>query len=313
MTGLLIFMATALAALLVLLGAMLAYEMVHPPRHTAGYAIARGLACDPGERGLTFTEWTLDRPDGAQLPVWEITTNSRPAHVDPVTAVFIHGWGHSRIDSLARIDVIRPLVDRIVLYELRGHGESAGCLSHLGDREDNDLIALLDRITPSTINGPPKQKLILVGHSMGAVIGLHTAHRMMREQHPLAGRIAAIIAYGPYCEFHRSLRGRLKVSGYPARPITDLALLLHRLRGIRPSSLQPSELHELNTPLLIVHGDMDQVAPIEHADRIVKHLPNVRIDRIAGGAHADAHLIDPAAHSSSVREFIVHSLARAGA
>ena len=72
MIGLLVLLAIAFALLLLLLTAMLVHEMRHPPRHTAGYAVARGLAVDPGELGLEFEEWNLERPDGVTQPVWEI-------------------------------------------------------------------------------------------------------------------------------------------------------------------------------------------------------------------------------------------------
>src|SRR5262245_30121890 len=65
MMGLAVLLATALALLVILLTAMLVREMRRPPRHTAAYALKRGMATDPGELGLAFQEWMLDRPDGA--------------------------------------------------------------------------------------------------------------------------------------------------------------------------------------------------------------------------------------------------------
>ena len=65
MMGLLILLGAATLVLLCGLAAMLAFEMRHPPRHTMAYALARGMPCDPGEVGLDFDQWWLDRPDGA--------------------------------------------------------------------------------------------------------------------------------------------------------------------------------------------------------------------------------------------------------
>src|SRR5688572_22262621 len=147
MLGLLILLAIALALLMALLVTMLAWQMVHPPRHTAGWALARGLPCDPNDLKLTFEEWWLDRPSGIRLPVWEIAGQRSevrgPRSADALgelTAVFVHGWGHARVDSLQRIEPFLPLVYRIVVYDLRGHGEATGSASTLGDREDDDLL-----------------------------------------------------------------------------------------------------------------------------------------------------------------------------
>jgi len=238
MPGLLMLLAIALVLLVTMLTAMLVREMRRPPRHTEAYAIARNMACDPGDLDLPFEQWSLDRPDGAILPVWEMGEETRQ---DSLTAVFVHGWGHSRIDSLARIEPFRSLVDRMVMYDLRGHGDSQHCLSRLGHDEHLDLLALLERLGDA--------KFLLIGHSMGAVIAMHAAIHARANHLPVATRIAGIIAYAPYCDFHTSLRGRLGVAGYPGRPITDLAMLVHRILGVVPSSLSEGELRALDVPL----------------------------------------------------------------
>ena len=56
-----------------LLVAIVVWEARRPPRHTAGYAVAKGLACDPGDLGLEYEEWMLDRGQGVRLPVWEFS------------------------------------------------------------------------------------------------------------------------------------------------------------------------------------------------------------------------------------------------
>lgn len=301
MIGLLILLAFALALVIALLTAMLAWEMRHPPRHTAAYALARGLATDPAERNLSFESWTLDRPDAAQLPVWDLRIVNRQSQiVNSLTAVFIHGWGHSRIDSLARIKPFDELCERIVMYDLRGHGETSGS-AKLGDSEDDDLLALLERLGP----GP----FVLVGHSMGAVIAIRAAikevtqHSAPRTPHSQA-HIAGIVAYGPYREFHRSLIGRLRTVGLPGRPLTDLAMFVHRFCGIEPASITPTDIETLQVPLLVIHGSEDAVAPLDHARSITQAALNATMIEIPGARHTDAHLVDEAKHDRAIREFI---------
>jgi pimeloyl-ACP methyl ester carboxylesterase len=301
MIGLLILMAIALALLIALLTGMLAWEMRHPPRHTAAYALARGLATDPGDLDLKYESWTLDRPGGEQLPVWDIQSpKSKVQSPNSLIAVFIHGWGHSRIDALARIRPFDQLCDRIIMYDLRGHGEASGT-TRLGDHEEEDLLALLDRLGA----GP----FILVGHSMGAVIALRAAMKRTRQRsavsdQPAKDQIAGIVAYGPYCEFHRSLIGRLRVAGFPSRPITDLALLVHRLWGIRPANIAPIQLQSLGVPMLVIHGEQDLVAPIEHSRRIARAAAGCTLIEIVGAVHVDAHCLDANRHDQAVMAFI---------
>jgi pimeloyl-ACP methyl ester carboxylesterase len=298
MIGLPILLGTALALMIVLLSAMLAREMRRPPRHSTAYALAKGLPCDPGELNppLPFEEWWLDRPDGAQLPVWDIRNPKSPIQNPEFVAVLIHGWGHSRIDVLPRIQLFLPFCDRIIMYDLRGHGESRNASSRLGNREDDDLLALLERLGDS--------RVLLVGHSMGATIAIKAAAEVQRRNLPVVNQIAAIIVYGPYCEFHRSLQGRLVVAGYPARPITDMALLLHRLFGLTPLSLRESDMELVRCPILMIHGSDDQVAPVEHGQRLAAAARNATLHVIEGAAHIDAHTIDAARHDELVTTFL---------
>ena len=295
MIGLLILFGIALGLLMALLTTMLVWQMVHPPRHTAAWALARGLPCDPNDLNMKFEEWWLDRPGGVRLPVWEINQQKQPKGTDQsaagvVTAVFIHGWGHARADSLQRLGPFLPLVDRIVLYDLRGHGDATGSASTLGDGEDADLQALLEHLGA----GP----FVLVGHSMGAVIALRTASKA-------SDSIAGVVAYGPYCDFHRSLCGRLQVNGLPARPLTDFALLVQRLRGITPASLQADDMRRLRMPVLIVHGLEDRVSPLAHARGLAQAAPDATLIEIDDAAHANAHTIDQARHDDAVRAFVL--------
>ncbi|MHC4989610.1 MAG: alpha/beta hydrolase, partial [Planctomycetota bacterium] len=205
--GLVLLLAVAGVLLLTLLTALLVRTSRRPPRHTAGYALARGLPVDPGDLDLAFEPWTLDRADGAHLPVWEIDAahmrELTPSGEPPaaLTGVFVHGWGESRLDVLDRLSPWMGLFDRMVLYDLRGHGDAEGGLSRLGAGEEDDLAGVLDRLGP--------QPVVLVGYSMGAVIALNAA------AHP---GVQGVVAYGPYLGLDEAMRGRLREMGYPSWP-----------------------------------------------------------------------------------------------
>jgi pimeloyl-ACP methyl ester carboxylesterase len=213
--GLAELLVAAFVGVVLILSAVIAHGAVHPPRHTAGYAAARGLPADPGDLGLEFEQWTLDRPDGPSLPVWEIACGP-----PPFTAVFVHDWGASRIDMLGRLVPWSALCRRLVLYDLRGHGDATGGPSRVGHREEQDLLGLLERLGA----GP----YLLIGHAMGAGIALAAA-----AQAPPDLDIAGIVACGPRDDFRTSLVGRLRAAAIPARPLADLAVSWLWLAGIR--------------------------------------------------------------------------------
>ncbi len=295
--GLLVLLLVALLMVVVMLSAIVAGRAVRPPRHTVGYAVAHGLAADPGERGLEFEAWTLERPDGATLAVWEVRTDQRSAISDrgprtgnrqPLTAVFVHGWGQSRIDMLARIEPWDALCDRLVLYDLRGHGETQGGPSRLGHGEERDLLALLERLG----EGP----VVLVGYSMGAVIAIEAAARAAAP-----GGIIGVVAYAPYCDFHASLRRRMRSGDYPARPITDLAILWLRLGGVRHRAMIRA-VSALGTPLLVVAGTEDRLHGLEDARRIVEAATSATLHEQPGDRNSDPRVADE--HDEAVRSFV---------
>jgi len=290
--GLLILLAIAAALLVLLLTGLLVREARRPPRHTAGYALARGLPCDPADLNMAYEEWWLDRPGGVRLPVWEIEVGEGTEGTSgELTAVFIHGWGQSRIDMLARLDPWPALCRRIVLYDLRGHGDAEGGLSDLGHAEETDLLALLEHLG----EGP----FLLVGHSMGAVIAIHAA----AAGHGVVKQIIGIVAYGPYCDFHRSLRGRLRTAGYPRRPMTDLAMLWFKVCGLRHKPTQQAAA-ALPCPLLVIHGTDDIVSPFAHAERLAAAAPDGLLHAVEGAGHLDAALVDEAGHEEVIGRFV---------
>jgi pimeloyl-ACP methyl ester carboxylesterase len=202
--------------------------------------VARGQPADPGDLGLAFEAWTLDRPDGPSLPVWEIEGRGQEAAggQPACTAVFVHDWGESRIDMLGRLGPWDELCRRLVLYDLRGHGDATGGSSRLGHREDRDLLSLLERLG----EGP----YLLVGHAMGAGIAIAAAAGV-----PPPIDIAGVVACGPRGDFGATLKDRLRAAAFPARPLADLAMLWLWLGGIRRVDVGRAE-RALEVPVLAV-------------------------------------------------------------
>ncbi len=229
MIGLVVLLLVAAVATVLILSGVIAYDAVHPPRRTAGYAIAHGLPADPGDKELAYEEWTLDLPRDVKLPVWEITARGAGP-----TAVFVHGWGESRIVMLTRIEPWLDHASRIVLYDRRGHGDATGGNARLGTDEHHDLKSLLDRLG----DGP----FVLVGYGSGATVAIATAAGV-------PGGLS-VAAYGVAADAHTALRDRLRARGLPAGPLTGLAMIWLRLSGIQQRDVEQDK-RRLQLPLLI--------------------------------------------------------------
>jgi uncharacterized protein len=214
--------------------------------------------------GLEAKEWWLDVPN-ARLPVWDIELGDRAGGL---SVVFLHGWGRSRVDSLGRIAPFLEQAERIVLIDLRGHGEASG-RTNLGDGEERDIAQLVERL--------PDGPVLLVGHSLGATIAIAAAS--------LAPRVLGVIAMAPYDTVRTPLRSRLVVRDLPAGLCVTLALLVLRAFGAQQYSTIDAA-RRLRCPLLVLHGANDRIVPVAEAEAIARAGKGEFV-LVADAEHAD--------------------------
>jgi len=303
MLGLIVLFLAAFFLLMVILSVVYAHGALHPSRRGMGYALGRNMACDPGDRGLVFEEWWLDLPGGARLPVWDIegkasrfreSVGERTGGSDGgLTIVFVHGWGQSRVDMLDRIEPWKELGSRMILYDLRGHGDATPetGLSRLGSDEQMDLLALLDRLG----EGP----ILLVGWSMGAGIAMEAAY----SDHPAVKNIRGLILHAPYDDFPGAFTRRIRGMNLPGWPVVHLSLLWLRLRGLcfqKSSTITDST----ELPVLIFHGGRDHISPPGVVEKVASILEErgamVEVMGFLEAGHHDLHRVNASEYAAAV-------------
>jgi len=302
-----------------------AWMITHPPRRGYTYAVAKGLPSNPGEIPSAaggprpFREWSLrgtpSRPGapGPTIAGWDITGDDP----DGPIVVFSHGWGESRVHALTRLPALARHARRVVLYDLRGHGESEGA-SHLGTAEVGDLLAVLATVsTPdehdsATASAPP---VVLAGFSLGAGVSIAAAATAARAE----PTIAAVIAEAPY-RFPATPAARvLEAAALPHRLTLAPALALlgvlsgqgvrwgaTRLDGGLPAFDRAALARALPCPLLVLHATQDAVVPVEDARAIADAALGGRLICIDGAGHTDAWTNQPsrAAMEAAVSSFL---------
>ena len=318
LVGLLALLAFAGAVLVATLTTILVRTMVRPPRRGMGYALAHSLPTEPGDLGLASEGFEIERPDGVRLEGWIIEGDApdgdggdgEDAARDRRTAICLHGWGESRIDVLARLPVYLGLFDRFVLYDARGHGESGGRCA-LGEREVDDLLALLERFAKSEDEAGSGERLVVMGWSMGAVVGLEAVERW-RAEHP-SESTPGLISLGGYTSFRSALKARMRRAGYPAEPMASLALLWLKVAGRQPAEADLAALRDLASeaspgpPILWLQGSEDEVGLTGEQRRSIA-VDGVSIDiRVIDGAH---HLDLEHADTARVRAAVADCIER---
>lgn len=285
-----------LAALGAGLCLVLAYALLHPPRIAAGAAVARGWFVDPADAGYEGAEWSLETRDGLRLPVWEIVNDAQPA--GPVV-IFSHCWGGSRRESLQRVGFVIDRASRVVLWDMRGHGEAPGT-SRLGTVEVDDLLDLMNRVAAD-------RPVILYGYSMGAGVSICAAARDERPE-----RVVGVIADGPYRWTREPVHAMLTFNGLPSFPILNI---VHRALCVLIPRLRNSERAQfaarLRCPLLVLHGADDPICPLNSALEVAQAAPESEFVIIPAGGHLNLHQTDAHRYHATVDDFIGRCVERA--
>ena len=273
--GFLLLLGSAAAVVVLAQAVLCAREVRNPPRRSTGWALARGFAADPGEAGLPFETWTLERPNGIELPVWEISEES-PSPESPIL-IMLHGWGQSRIEMLGLLDLMleqrrqagHRRSFRTIIPELRGHGESSSGSTTLGQEDIDDVKALIEQAGPG--------KVALLGFSLGSVTAIGVAAEQ-RES------VSSVLALAPYERLLHpiaaTLRSRQMPHGLTAKLVTLFATT--RENGRRSTSQTASAL---TCRLNVFVGAFDRIASPESGRTIAGSAP-----------HGTVHVIEDVGH-----------------
>ncbi len=262
----------AIGFLLAVCGAIVytAWAMTHPRRRTYASAVAKGLAGDPGELSppIAFETWSV-QSRAHELPAWDM----RGEDEDGPVVVMVHGWDDSRIGSLVRVGACSPCCSRIVAIDLPGHGESPGICS-LGVREPADISALLDAMET-------QHSIVLFGWSLGAGLAIEFAAH--------DDRIAGVIAEAPYRLAPTPARNVMRAQRLPYRlnllPTFWLLNLAFNRRLVRARFDRAVHAAELGCPLLVLHGEHDEISPLEDGQEIAAAAPDGQLAVIENGDH----------------------------
>jgi alpha-beta hydrolase superfamily lysophospholipase len=254
---------------------------------------------------MTHAEGTFESTDGLNL----YYQRWLPPHGEPKTALaIVHGIGeHSgRFQNIVNHFVGRG--HAVYALDLRGHGRSPGLRGHLMSWLEyiEDVRAFLALISTQESGRP----LFLYAHSMGGLIGMEY---VLRYPEGLSG----VIISGPPFEsavvtptliLSSLLLGKLrptyplKVNLVPEAMCNDPAVvaayladpLVHRqctarwaLEALKVGAWIKSHIAGWRVPLLMLHGEKDDVNPPRGARQVFDKVPypDKKMHLVPGGFH----------------------------
>ena len=214
---------------------------------------------DPVQSGLPKgTEIRLRTPDGVELIAWH-----QPAMPNQPTLLYFHGNGGNLLDRAGRMAEYLKQGRGFLMLSYRGYGGSGGKPSEKANVADATLAYefLLEK-------GVPAADIILYGESLGSGVAVQLA---------AARPVGGVILDAPYTSI-ADVGARV----YPLLPVH--ALLLDRYDTL-------ARIDRINAPLLIVHGEEDNLIPVTMGETVFEKAKEPKTMRpVAGAGHSDHHL-----------------------
>ena len=230
--------------------------------------------------GLPLEDVWFQSADGTRLFGWYVE-----ARADAAVVLWCHGNAGTVINRLENLRELCRLGLSVFLFDYRGYGRSQGRPSEDGLYQD--AIGAYDYLTRVRQIRP--ERIVIFGRSLGAAVAADLA-----SMKPAAG----LILESPFPSI--AAVARHHYGGVP----------VHWLLGAEFKLID--RLPQLSLPKLVIHGDQDDIIPIEFGRQVfeaakppkqwyaIDGADHERLGRV-GAAEIDAHHLDAAGALRQVR------------
>lgn len=217
----------------------------------------REILATPADAGLPFEDEAIETEDGERLHGWWVPARRGPAgaHV-----LLCHGNAGNVGDRVLHAALLCAAGLDVLLFDYRGYGRSSGRPGEAGTYRDARAAraALLarDDVDPASV--------VYLGESLGGGVALELA-----LEHPPSG-LVLMSTFTSVADMARD-----HYAAVPAAMVPDAYPSLRRVR-------------ELRAPLLVVHGDRDDIVPLSHGQALFDAAPEPKqLHVIRGVGHND--------------------------
>ncbi len=243
--------------------------------------------------------------DGTLIRGWLL---SAPERTPAPTLVLCHGVWTGRRECLPLALRFREADYNVLVFDFRAHGTSDGRHISIGLNETLDVQGAVTFLKqrPEVDAG----RIGVVGFSMGAASAIRAAAD--------CPDIAAVVADSAYASFVDAVRHSFRqVVHFPHYPFGPLAMRWAKwIVHVDPAQLRPVDIvaRIAPRPILIVHGQEDEIVPVRHAYLLFKAAQEPKDLWIAPRAHhVGARDVYPEEYFTRIERFLHDALAGSAA
>jgi len=230
---------------------------------------------EPSRFGLEYEDVYFNAGPGVKLHGWYVKGST------DTTVLWLHGNAGNISDRVEiLVSMTRNLGVSSLLFDFRGYGRSTGKPSEKGLYADAE--AAFDWLVKEKKTDPGS--VIAYGHSLGSAVAVDLA---VREK----GKLGGMVLESPFTSAKEV--ARMMYGGLPV----DL-LMTMKLDNI-------GRINQTDTPLLIIHGDNDEVIPFSMGQKLYESAPEPKsFLKVPGAYHSDNYAVGGEIYWNAWKEFL---------
>jgi len=230
----------------------------------------------PADVGLPFEDLSLSTSDGVAINGWFI-----PFPGARTTLLWFHGNGGNISSTVGRLrQYHNALKANILVIDYREYGRSSGEVSEEGTYQD--ALAAYDYLLTRSDVDPTR--IIAFGYSLGSAVAVELS---------LQRKTQGLILEAPFTSIQEM--ASLVVPWIPVGPLITT----------RYDTL--SKIGRLKIPLLIIHGDQDEVVPFAQGRKVFEAANEPKtFFPIPGAGHNNTNIVGGQSYLQTLSLFIDH-------
>ena len=239
-----------------------------------------------------FEKLTLESFDNLKLNGYYKDNNSERL------VILVHGLTNSAYDMIDYANIFLSRGYDILSIDMRAHGKSEGREITLGKNESNDLVAWIKLM----VDKKPRYKIVLFGISMGASTVCLTIGKEIDNNVVLA---ISDCGYDNADKELKYLFSKQKI--LPGLMYKIFYNYVKKSREIDLKKIDPfSSLKNNKLPVLFIHGDKDEVVPVEMVYNLSSQVPDPRRNLliVKDAGHCGSYKTDRQLYLSTVNQFL---------